>query len=502
MAAILYLLGCTLLPGQTMAKPSSPPRVGAGHVWNSSGDLVLMPRLSRGQELIYRGTFREEGRDAGVQFDRAYRLETRLLVLDTPPRGAEVAVLTLLKHRPANGATPSERDSAPVSVRLERAFIDLQGKISGSAHADLLTPLDAAPTLECGGVVALPDGRIRVGQEWNTFEGDRPPLTWRAVGTEMAAGANCFKLVGEQKSEDWDHPRGDRSAWKRQETVWLAPHLGLACRVEREILHREPAQREATRRSRMRMEMESWMQLAGQSGDSRRQEVRQILVFRDNLTPLLDQPARYGPQLAALLRRIDQYVADQPATAYRPALLQVKRRVEAAQRGESPPEPLRDPRPVATGAALGQLAPNFTASNFDGGSTQLRRWMGKPVVLVFYHPSSSWAAPVLRFAQRLQTRHAQRITVAGLSISDNTELIRRQKSDLGLTIPLLSGGGLRTSFGVVSTPKIIVLDGNNIIRGEYLGWAWSGETAREVEEELKRWLPLGSSLPSKPVPAR
>jgi hypothetical protein len=47
-----------------------------------------------------------------------------------------------------------------------------------------------------------------------------------------------------------------------------------------------------------------------------------------------------------------------------------------------------------------------------------------------------------------------------------------------------------------------LLDGSNIIRGEYLGWAAGGETAREVEEELRRWLPLGVSLPPAPQPQR
>ena len=499
MAAILYLLGCTLLPGQTMARPNSVP----GRILAPAGDMVLIPRLSRGQELVYRGTFGEEGHDGRVQFGRSYRLETRLLVLDTPPQGAEVAVLTLLKHRSATGSPVGEGDAAPVSVRLERAHVDLQGKISAEANVNLLTPLEAAPTLECGVVVALPGGRIHVGQEWTSFEGDRPPLTWRAVGTEMAGGVNCIKLVGEQKSEDWDHPRGDRSAWRRQETVWLAPHLGLASRIEREILHREPAHREPTRRSLLRIEMESSLQLSGQAGEGRRQDVMQALAFREALTPMLAQPTHYVPHLAALLRRIDRYLADQPESAYRPALVQVKRRVEAAQRGESPPEPVRDLRPIATGAAVGQRAPDFSASNFTGGgAAQLRRWMGKPVVLVFYHPSSPTAAEVLRFAQQLQTRYARRVTVAALSISDNAELIRRQQTEWRLTIPLLSGGGMRASFGVASTPKIVVLDSSNVIRGEYLGWAGSGETAREVEDELKHWLPLGPSLPPTPVPAR
>ncbi|MHB1424257.1 MAG: peroxiredoxin family protein [Gemmataceae bacterium] len=512
MAATLYLLGCILIPGQTMTRPPSQPAAQARERVHSpsSGDWLLMPRLSRSQELVYRGTFSEEGCGGRVQFSRSYRLETRIFVLDTPPNGADVAVLTLLKHRSSTGGTPlparppgSSGDASLVSVRLERGHVDLQGKITADPNVNMLVPLDGAPTLECGAFVALPGGRIGVGQEWTVLEGERPPLTWRAVGTEMVAGNNCIKLVGEQKSEDWDNPRGDHSAWRRQETVWLVPELGLASRLERAILHREPAHREPTQRSLLRFDMESSFQLSGQAGDSRRLEVAQALAFRDSLTPLMAQPARADAHLTALVRKIDQYVQSQPETPYRPALVQVKRRVEAAQRGETPPEPVRDIRPIPTGAAIGQRAPDFLASSFTGtGSAQLRRWIGRPVVLVFYHPSSSTSPTVLRYAQQLTAKYPQRVNVVGMSISDNADLVRRQQTELGLTFPLLSAGGVRASFGVASTPKIILLDGNNIIRGEYLGWAWGDETAREVEEELKLWLPKGVSLPPAPQPRR
>ena len=365
MAATLFFLGCLLIPGQTMTRPPQTPPIAPSRMFpSSSSDWLLVPRLGRGQELVYRGTFTEEGRGGGVQFSRSYRLESRILVLETPPNGADIAVLTLLKHRSSTSQPAITGDASPVSVRLERAHVDLQGKLTADANVNLLVPLDRPPTLECGGFIALPGGRIHVGQEWATLEGDRPPLTWRAAGTEMIAGNSCIKLIGEQKSDDWDRPRGDRSAWRRQETVWLAPRLGLAYRVEREILQREPAHREATQRSLMRMEMESSFQLSGQAAGSRRQEVTQALAFRDSLTPLLAQPARYGSHLAALRRRIEQHLEDQPESPYRPAILQVKRRVEAAQRGETPPEPIREIRPDRHGSGARPTRAGFHRHQF------------------------------------------------------------------------------------------------------------------------------------------
>ena len=125
--------------------------------------------------------------------------------------------MTMLKHRSSTGATPpparpsgSSGDASLVSVRLERGHVDLQGKITADSNVNLQVPLDGAPTIECGAFVALPGGRICVGQEWTVIEGDVRPLVWRAIGTEMMAGNNCIKLVGEQKSDDWDDPPGDR----------------------------------------------------------------------------------------------------------------------------------------------------------------------------------------------------------------------------------------------------------------------------------------------------
>ncbi|HEY7157453.1 MAG TPA: redoxin domain-containing protein [Gemmataceae bacterium] len=502
MAATLYLLGCLLIPGQTMARPQSPRGAAPARVQSTaSGDWLLVPHLRRSQELVYRGTFHEEGHGGRVQFSRSYRLETRILVLETPPKGAEIAVLATLRHRPSSGSPPLSSDMTPTSIRLERARVDLQGKVTADAGVDLLTPLDGAPALECAAFVALPGGHVHVGQEWLAVEGDRPPLTWQAVGAEMVGGNSCIKLVGEQKSDDWDRPRADRTAWRRQDTVWLVPQRGLVYRLEREIQRREPAQREATQRSVLRVEMESNFQLSGYADDSRRREIAQALTFRDNLRPLLAQPARYEQRLTALLKKIDYHLENQPETPYRPAVYQIKRRAEAAKRGETPPEPIHETKTAPAVATLGQLAPDFTVSNFTGGgSAQLRRYAGKPIVLVFYHPKSATTPAVLRYAQKLLADYPQRIAVLGLCVADDAETARRQHSEMGLKFPLLCGGGLRASFGVESTPKIVLLDGSNIVRGEYLGWGQ--ETPREVVEELKHWLPAGVAVPSAPAPQR
>jgi peroxiredoxin len=117
----------------------------------------------------------------------------------------------------------------------------------------------------------------------------------------------------------------------------------------------------------------------------------------------------------------------------------------------------------------------------------LRRWLGRPILLVFYKPSSPTAADVLRYAQRLSTDHGRGLTVLGMSVDDDPAPVLKQRADLGLTFPVLSGSGLRTSYAVEATPKFVLLDAAGIVRGAYLGWG--REIPNEVQEELRRWLP-------------
>jgi hypothetical protein len=318
----------------------------------------------------------------------------------------------------------------------------------------------------------------------------------------MVSGTLCVKLAGVQQSEDWDRPRGDRAAWRRRDTVWLSPRLGIACRVERVLERRDAGRQDAepTQWGKLRYELDSSLQYSGTLADDRRQEISQAITFRESLAPLLTQPTHYGPQLAALVKKIDYYVEHQPPTPYREAILQVKRRAESARRGESPAVlPEEGPGALPTTATTGALAPDFVASYLTGpGSSRPRAWLGRPVLMVFYSPTSSTAPDVLRFAQRLAVAYPQHVRIVGLSMSSDTAVVRSQSASLGLTFPVIDGSALRVSYGVETTPRFVLLDSANIVRGAWLGWGQ--ETPTEVREELKRWLTPSVQLPPSPKP--
>lgn len=500
MVATFWLLSWVLTPAQTPPPVAPPPTVirrtaPAPAPAVPSADWVLTPRLMRGQELVYRGTFTEETVGARVQFQRVYRSETRYFVLDALPAGTELAAFTTLQARAPGSASPNVRiEGAASSVRLEKVTLLPYGRVT-AADLSLAVPLEGPCPLESAVFVEMPRGRVVPNQTWEKPEPGRPAMIWKLAGTETVHGQSCLVFVGVQQSDDWERPRADRNGWRREDRVWLLPRSGVTARVERTIEHHEPARREVSQRSVLRYELESSLQYPTQLALDRRQEILQAMSYREVARPLVVEPGRNARALQALQTRIAGHLENQPPTPYRDAVLTVKRQVEAACRGEvvtvayqtlTPPPPA--PPLLPTTVALGEPAPDFVATEFTGkGTARLARWKGKPILMVFYNPTSVTAPDVLRFAREVQATHGAKASVVGMSVSPDGKAALAQANTLGLTYPLLFGGGLRISYGVETTPKFVVIDAVGVVRGMYLGWG--AETAGEVTTELRRWLP-------------
>jgi hypothetical protein len=465
-------MGCVLAPGQA----------------GDRADWLLAPRLSRAQEFVYGGSFAEESTGGNVQFNRAFRLESRLLVLDAGMKGAEVALLTILKARePAGSKVATKPDAVPNSVRLEIVQVDARGRLSGRPNVSLAAPLDGPPTLECGAFVETPRRRVGLDQSWDCGEDGRPLRVWKVTGTELVDGVRCVKLLGTQQSDDWDKPRADRTAWLRRDTVWLDPVVGVARRLERVIERRAPAHQESTSKSVLRYDLESSLLYPRQTFEDRRNEIQRARVFADALAPILPDPAGHEAPLDALVAKIKSHLDHEAPTPYREAVLHVKRRAEAARRGETPPR-LSEEDVAMLVAAPGQPAPDFLVTSFVAKEpARLKKWIGRPIVMVFYSPASQSARDLLRFAQHLYTDHQSQATVVGLALSEDADQVLHQQGELQLGFPLVKGTGLRQSYAVESTPKIVVVDGTGVVRAAFTGWG--RETAEDVTEELKRWLP-------------
>jgi peroxiredoxin len=460
----------------------------------SRGDWLLVPQLVRGQEFTYSGSYTEETVVAGVRRPRTFRLESTLLVLDGKASKWDVAFLTVLSLRnqlPGQPPGPNPAAAPPSSVRLEVAEVDGQGRVRSKSGGSLLPPLDGPPTAECGALVEVPRSYLRPGDTWPVAEPGQPTRVWQVAGIEAVNNSRCVKLVGLQQSEDWEHPRADRASWRRTDTVWLSPLQGVACKVKRVLERREAAREAPTYRAVVEYDRDGVSSYPGPMFDACCREIEHAVKFQREAEPLLRQPALYHAQIDALLRRIAFHL-QQPLTvgAYRKAVVQVQRRVEAARRGEATPDPgpHADPGPVIQRAVPGQRVPDFVVPEVvNHQSVQLYRHLGKPVLLLFYNPQSEISRPVLRFAQELTQKYSTRLTVLALAVSGDEEQAHKQHDEMHLSFPVLDGSGLHQTFGVDGTPRLVVLDGDGIFRGGYTGWG--AHTPREVTAELERWLP-------------
>jgi peroxiredoxin len=489
MVETLLLLGCALVPGQAPDRvPSSPVRPVEEARRTGAGDWLIAPRLLRSQELVYRGSFSESTDSLGIHFSRAYRMDLRLFVLDVTPKGTEVTFLTTWRVRDLQPNQIAQGiDQPPNSVRLEVAQVDPLARLVPPTGVRLQVPLDALPTLECGVFIEAPDHKLNLNEIWETTEEGRPPMVWRVLGTEQANGTTCVKLLGVQQSTDWDKPRADRTSWRRVDTVWMSSRLGVAVRVERVIERREPARQEVTQKSTLRYDLESSLQFPGNLADDRRQEISRARAFAESAAPLLATPTKVAAQLNALNNKINFALDNSPATPYRDAILQVRRRVEAARRGEVVAPLAEDTVARSPVANLGELAPDFVAPDLvTHESARLQHWRGKPILLVFFHPASVNANELLRFSQQLTTTYPTQMTVIGMSMVEDTDKVLKQRSDLGLTFPLLKGNGLRASYALEATPKMVLIDPNGFVRAAWTGWG--AETPAEVLQEVRRWL--------------
>jgi peroxiredoxin len=468
MAANLCLITCALLVAQSADRGEGP----------------VTARLGRGQELIYRGTYAEETRGKGAEFSHSFLLETRVFVLESNYQGSDLALFTILRDRQANTTAKGEPELA--SVRLELAHVDVQGRIAPKPGGNLTLPLEGPATIEAGMFVDLPQGRLGAEKQWEVADGARPPRSWKVLGTEVLNRTRCVKLEGVQQSDDWDQSRADHTAWRRRDTIWLAPEVGVAYKVERVLERRAPAHDKPGERSVVEYELLSNLQFPGKLFEDRQHEIFQASRFHDQIAPLLPDPNRWGRYpFDQMLAVINHHLENEPATPYREAVLLVKRRVEAARRGESLPQPPAEESARETlVAGLGQRAPDFVATNLLTGETvRLRRCQSTPMLLVFYTPASLTAERVLRFAQKVQDAQRQGIKVLGFAVTDDSERARKQHEQLGLSFPLLAGMGLRLSYAVDATPKLIVLDADGVVRGTYTGWG--PETPDAVAEDLR-----------------
>ena len=136
---------------------------------------------------------------------------------------------------------------------------------------------------------------------------------------------------------------------------------------------------------------------------------------------------------------------------------------------------------------MGQAAPDFVAPDFTnpGKSAGLRDWRGRPVLLVFYNPSSRNLGDLMGLVGRIAATYRE-VAVIGLAMGGRELDVLAQRNRKGWKFPVLDGTGLRQSYDVSYTPKLVLIDARGVVCGMVGGWG--SNTAEEIQAELPRWL--------------
>lgn len=500
-------------PGGTVSSPGvNPVRKikPLDRVETPVGEWQAPLRLTTALENVYRGTVNEECFTPQTQYARSYRLESRVLVLEPLQDGWELAFLTTLREKdaPARGNGTLNRDSAIAASRLAKGRVDSLGHLETDQPGASSLRGPGVSLHETGMVVDLPPGKLRPGEPWETQKGDGPATRWEVKGREILQGTACVVLTGEQKTDTWEKPRADRGAWKRVDKVWVNQRTGLAAKVERTIEKREPARQDIAERTVVRYELDSSVQYPAPLYEDRLKDVEQTLKLASASEPLLRQGSQQAGTLAQLLKKTEKVFELYPPTPYRSAFALEKKRVEAAIRGEIPaPEPGRildgiaGEKPVRVqGAAVGSKAPDFTVPRLGGqGSLALRNCRGSNVLVVFYNPSAPMTEEVLLQVQQWgRTNQGRELTILPLTVRPDHAANQNWGRLLGKEMPIYDGSGLRITYGVEVTPRLVLVDKQGIVRALHEGWG--GETRQQCTEDLKQLLAEGNqTISAKPA---
>ena len=455
------------------------------------------PRLEKGLELRWTGTFTEASFRPGVRSLKTYDVEVCLLVLDTGDAGSDGAIATRVTLRPDR--KPAELP-APV-VRLELVRIDPRGRVQvlpSPLDTDNPSPkvrpwpsvaLQGLPSHEAGMFAEFPDKPLKPGLVWSREETDRPVLSWKVADATSYRGQIGLKVVAEQKTDGYFAERVRQPEWRRQDTLTVLPANGFASRVERVVERRDTEAQELAFRSVLTVELARRAIYSGTLLDERKDEVVQAAAFGAALDRLLADDGRSGSKaFATLAERVDGFVREHGSndSPYRQATLAVRQRAVTAAKGALPPAPPSEVTPAsATDPApltVGRLIPDVTAQGVTTpASVRLSKLTGKPILLAYFQPGTSSGPDVLKLADSLHGRKLGE--VVPLAIGEPAD-IKRLHATLKVAVPVYDGLGVYKTHGLDATPVFVVIDAGGVVRAVVKGWA--GDTAAAVTREFEK----------------
>lgn len=453
------------------------------------------PRLEKGLEVRWAGTFSEASFRPGVRASRTYDVDTRLFVLDASEDGADAVLFTRIFQK------PDRKSAEPPAgvVRLDMVFINPRGQVQllpSPADPDNPDPkrrpwplvqLQGLPAQEAGLFFEFPDKPLKTGSTWVREEIGRPSISWKSMDVESFRGYPALKLIAEQKTTGYYSERIRQSEWRRQDTLIVVPGKGYAARLERIIEKRDPDSEDLSFRSVLTLEQTGRIVYPGRLYQERREEAVHAAAFTAMLDRLLAAGGRDGSKpFEMLARRVASYLSDHggnDTVPYREAIVAVRKRAESAAKGNLPPVPQEEKTPSADPLTIGNAIADVPLVGItNSGTTKLSALKGKSVLLVYFQPTATSAAGLLKLADELHNRKLG--VVLPLSIGDPADASKLHVQEK-INVPIHDGTDVYKTHGLNATPIFVIVDADGIIR--HVARGWGAETASSVTREFERW---------------
>ena len=144
------------------------------------------------------------------------------------------------------------------------------------------------------------------------------------------------------------------------------------------------------------------------------------------------------------------------------------------------------PSDATVGLSEGNLAPDFTLTTLEGDTVSLEDYRGQAVLLNFW---ATWCGPCRQempdFNTVYEDARDRGFTVLAINLEESSDQVGDFADELALTFPILldSDGQINRQYRVNSYPTSLLIDGNGVIHGKYVG-GLSEETLREVLDEF------------------
>ena len=153
--------------------------------------------------------------------------------------------------------------------------------------------------------------------------------------------------------------------------------------------------------------------------------------------------------------------------------------------GSATPSATASVAPDQGAPAVGQPAPDFTATTVDGTAVTLSQLVGEPVWLMF---GATWCADCRVEAPDVEAvaeEYAGRVQVVAVYVGETTSTVQPYAQRLGLTMPAVPDpdNALGDEYGVIGIPAHYFIDSAGVIKNIHVG-AITQPSARSQLEAL------------------